>query len=178
MAKKTKQTVCSVKILPQLEGVLKELSASQKKIGKLAKQVEALRAELKAAKSCELSGIKKNKTKKKKAATKSKAKKSKSAKKNADLVTLMNSMTEAREGAADDLELIAGVGPKLAETLNKLGIFYYDQIADWTKKDVAWVDQHLNFPGRIVRENWIEQAKALAKGGVEEYVKVFGKEPR
>ena len=178
MAKKTKTTVCSVEILPQLDGVLKDLSASQKRIGKLVKQVEALKAEIKSAKSCEASSNKKNKKKKNKATTKSKAKKSKSARKNANLVTLMNTMNEAREGAADDLELIAGVGPKLAETLNKLGVFYFDQIADWTNKDVAWMDQHLNFPGRIVRENWIEQAKALAKGGAEEYVKVFGKEPR
>ncbi|MIL09907.1 NADH dehydrogenase subunit E, partial [Salmonella enterica subsp. enterica] len=40
------------------------------------------------------------------------------------------------------------------------------------------VDGYLDFKGRIEREDWVKQAKALAKGGVEEYVKVFGKKPR
>ena len=34
------------------------------------------------------------------------------------------------------------------------------------------------FRGRIERDDWLKQAKALAKGGVEEYRKVFGKDPR
>jgi predicted flap endonuclease-1-like 5' DNA nuclease len=71
-----------------------------------------------------------------------------------------------------------GLRPNLAETLNSLGVYHFDQIADWRDSDIDWVDTHLNFPGRIVRENWIEQAKALAIGGRDEYVKVFGKEPR
>ena len=32
--------------------------------------------------------------------------------------------------------------------------------------------------GRIERDEWVKQAKALARGGVEEYRKVFGKDPR
>ncbi len=38
--------------------------------------------------------------------------------------------------------------------------------------------EKLRFPGRIESENWIAQAKALAKGGEAEYVRVFGKKPR
>ena len=74
--------------------------------------------------------------------------------------------------------MISGVGPKLELTLNELGIYHFDQIADWSDAEITWVDEYLNFPGRIVWDNWIEQAQALAKGGRDEYVKVFGKEPR
>jgi ubiquinol-cytochrome c reductase cytochrome c1 subunit len=81
-------------------------------------------------------------------------------------------------GKADDLKMIAGVGPKLEKTLNGLGFWHFAQIAKWTKSDVAIVDDELSFKGRIERDDWIKQAKALAKGGRDEYVRVFGKEPR
>jgi predicted flap endonuclease-1-like 5' DNA nuclease len=83
-----------------------------------------------------------------------------------------------RGGVADDLQLIAGVGPKIETILHDLGIYHYDQIAAWTEREVEWVDDYLKFSGRIIRENWIAQAAALARGGRDEYVKVFGKEPR
>ncbi len=82
------------------------------------------------------------------------------------------------QGKADDLKLISGVGPKLEGTLNKLGFWHFSQIAKWTKKDVAIVDDELSFKGRIERDDWIRQAKALAKGGEAEYIRVFGKKPR
>ena len=78
----------------------------------------------------------------------------------------------------DDLKLISGVGPKLEGVLHGLGIFTYKQIASWKKAERDWVDNYLKFKGRIERDDWIKQAKALAKGGVEEYVRVFGKKPR
>ena len=95
-----------------------------------------------------------------------------------DNVALVNVMSEPVNGQADDLKWISGVGPKLEETLNELGIYHFDQIAAWTKKEIDWVDDYLKFSGRIERDNWIDQAKTLAKGGWDEYVKVFGKEPR
>ncbi len=67
-----------------------------------------------------------------------------------------------RDGKADDLKRISGVGPKLEETLHSLGIYHFDQVAAWTRETVAWVDNYLSFKGRIERENWIEQAKKLA----------------
>ncbi len=70
-----------------------------------------------------------------------------------------------RDGKADDLKRISGVGPKIEGTLNGLGVFHYDQIAAWTPAEVAWVDGHLNFKGRVGREDWIGQAKTLAAGG-------------
>ncbi|MGZ2258310.1 hypothetical protein [Roseobacter sp. A03A-229] len=70
-----------------------------------------------------------------------------------------------REGGADDLKKISGVGPKLEETLNSLGIWHFDQVAALTKEDIAWVDERLRFKGRIERDDWVGQAKTLASGG-------------
>lgn len=67
------------------------------------------------------------------------------------------------KGKADDLKLISGVGPKLEKTLNGLGFWHFSQIADWKKSDVAIVDDQLSFKGRIERDDWIKQAKKLAK---------------
>lgn len=80
-------------------------------------------------------------------------------------------LTGARSGQADDLKRISGVGPKLEKTLNGLGIYHFSQIAEFTPDNVAWVDRHLRFKGRIERENWIEQAKILARGGETEFSK-------
>jgi NADH-quinone oxidoreductase subunit E len=70
-----------------------------------------------------------------------------------------------REGGADDLKKIKGIGPKVEKLLNSLGFFHFDQIAAWSEADIAWVDENLAaFRGRPVRDDWVEQAKALAKG--------------
>jgi large subunit ribosomal protein L22 len=61
----------------------------------------------------------------------------------------------------DDLEVISGVGPVLAEKLNSIGVYRFEQIANWTERNVQEFDELLSFKGRIEREEWIEQAKAL-----------------
>jgi len=83
----------------------------------------------------------------------------------------------ARPTAVDDLKLISGVGPKNEKILHDLGIYTFAQVASWKKAERAWVDAYLNFHGRIEREDWVRQAKALVKGGVAEYIRVFGKKP-
>ncbi|UGY08336.1 NADH-quinone oxidoreductase subunit E [Phyllobacterium pellucidum] len=83
-----------------------------------------------------------------------------------------------RPAVIDDLKLIAGVGPKIEDILHELGIFTFAQVAAWKKAEREWVDNYLNFRGRIERDEWVKQAKALAKGGEAEYIKVFGKKPR
>ncbi|WP_425046158.1 NADH-quinone oxidoreductase subunit NuoE [Primorskyibacter sp. S87] len=80
-------------------------------------------------------------------------------------------LSAARDGGADDLKLLKGVGPKLEEKLNELGFFHFDQIAAWTPEQVAWVDSRLRFKGRIERDGWIEQAKQLASGKETEFAK-------
>lgn len=77
----------------------------------------------------------------------------------------------------DDLKLISGVGPKIEKVLHELGIFTFAQVAGWKKAERDWVDGYLSFSGRIERDDWVKQAKALAKGGVAEYIRVFGKKP-
>lgn len=68
-------------------------------------------------------------------------------------------------GVADDLKRISGIGPKIEETLNGVGIFHFSQIARWTEANKAWVDDYLSFKGRIDREDWIGQARTLGGGG-------------
>lgn len=78
-------------------------------------------------------------------------------------------LLDAPEGEADNLKLIKGVGPKLEEKLNALGVWHFRQIAGWSAAEVAWVDDQLSFRGRIERDDWIGQAKTLAAGGETEF---------
>lgn len=65
-------------------------------------------------------------------------------------------------GAPDDLKLIVGVGPVLERMLQQLGIGTYRQIARWTERDIDEFDARLHeFPGRIRRDAWVTQARAL-----------------
>lgn len=73
-----------------------------------------------------------------------------------------NLLTEAREGGADDLKKISGVGPKLEGLLHENGVFHFDQISAWSAEEVAYMDDQLSFKGRIDRDNWIEQAAGFA----------------
>lgn len=72
-------------------------------------------------------------------------------------------LSAPREGGKDDLKNIKGIGPKIEGILNGMGIYHFDQIAAWGRKEVKWVDEELSFKGRIDREKWIAQAKKLAK---------------
>ncbi|MEZ5997929.1 MAG: hypothetical protein R3B98_04485 [Hyphomonas sp.] len=75
-----------------------------------------------------------------------------------------NLLTGAAFGEPDELEEINGVGPMLGELLNEVGVYYFWQIAEWTPKDVEWVDEKLeHFKGRIERDDWVGQARELAK---------------
>ena len=85
---------------------------------------------------------------------------------------------EKQEGPADDLKLISGVGPVLEGKLNAIGITKWSQVATMTPEQITALESSLNFKGRVARDNWLQQADVLARGGVEEYRKVFGKDPR
>ncbi len=62
----------------------------------------------------------------------------------------------------DDLKLIKGIGPAIEKTLNELGIFRFDQIADMSEYDIDRVARRLRgFRSRIYREDWIGQARDL-----------------
>jgi len=64
----------------------------------------------------------------------------------------------------DDLESLAGVGPRMAEKLHQLGIECYAQLAALEPEEAAWLDLKLNARGRVMREGWIEQARARLNG--------------
>ncbi len=64
----------------------------------------------------------------------------------------------------DDLKAIGGIGPKLEKVLNELGIWTYGQVAALQPAELAWLDDHLGFAGRIGRDDWVGQAKALSAG--------------
>jgi len=69
-----------------------------------------------------------------------------------------------RGGVADDLKRINGVGGQLEKLLHSMGFYHFDQIANWTEDEVTWVDDNLEgFKGRVTRDEWIAQAKNLAK---------------
>ncbi|MBN8291612.1 NADH-quinone oxidoreductase subunit E [Rhodobacter sp. NTK016B] len=77
-----------------------------------------------------------------------------------------------REGGADDLKRIKGIGPKLEQLCNSMGFYHFDQIANWTPQEIAWVDSNLEgFKGRVTRDEWVAQAKQLAAGEDTEFSK-------
>ena len=86
--------------------------------------------------------------------------------------TRPEALTGPREGGADNLKEIKGIGPKLELLCNELGFYHFDQIAAWSDDEVAWVNANLKgFKGRVSRDNWVEQAKILAAGGETEFSK-------
>lgn len=96
---------------------------------------------------------------------KSSAKPKKTLVPNAEAETQPELLAKPRTGTGDDLELIWGVGPKLAKMLNDMGIWHFDQVASWSKAELNWVDDRLvGFKGRAARDEWVKQSEKLAKG--------------
>ncbi len=72
------------------------------------------------------------------------------------------SLLQPPHGDKDDLARIEGTDQALANRLNALGIWTYAQIARWSIENARWVSLYLAIPGRVEREDWIKQARALA----------------
>jgi len=70
----------------------------------------------------------------------------------------------AASAGGDDLKKLSGVGPALEKKMNEAGVTSFAQIAAWGADDIAAFDEKLNFKGRIEREGWVDQAKALIAG--------------
>lgn len=67
-----------------------------------------------------------------------------------------------RPAEVDDLKIIKGVGPKMEGILNGKGIYLFRQVANFTPRDVEWVNAAIEaFPGRIERDEWVRQAQEL-----------------
>ena len=72
------------------------------------------------------------------------------------------------DGAPDDLKKIKGIGPKFEGDLNSKGIYYFRQIGAWKAADIKMVEGVIDsFPGRIKRDEWVKQGKALAKSAAK-----------
>lgn len=62
----------------------------------------------------------------------------------------------------DDLKLIVGIGPVLERMLHQMGVSTYRQIAHWSERNIDEFDARLpEFSGRIRRDTWVVQARAL-----------------
>lgn len=70
----------------------------------------------------------------------------------------------ARQSAAPDrFTRIIGIDHDTEQALYNMGYSRYSEIAQWTSEDVALVEDLLGRPGRIGLDNWIEQARVLAR---------------
>jgi len=61
----------------------------------------------------------------------------------------------------DDLGSIKGLGPKAAAALKAGGVTSVAQVAAWTEADIQHWDSAINGRGRIVRDDWVGQARKL-----------------
>ena len=79
-------------------------------------------------------------------------------------------------GPPDKLELLKGVGPKLATMLNQYGIIRFDQLARMSEAEIERVDASLGaFRGRLARDRVVVQADYLARGDIDGFEQRFGK---
>ena len=80
------------------------------------------------------------------------------------------------KGPPDNLQMLKGVGPKLAAQLNEFGITRFDQLAGLTENEVALLDRRMGaFEGRIARDRLVEQACYLERGDKDGFEARFGK---
>jgi predicted flap endonuclease-1-like 5' DNA nuclease len=73
----------------------------------------------------------------------------------------------------DNLQRIGNVTAEVEQALNASGITRYAQIAQWSPADVERFEKQLLASGRISRENWIEQAQILSRGGDTRFSREF-----
>jgi predicted flap endonuclease-1-like 5' DNA nuclease len=78
-------------------------------------------------------------------------------------------------GPPDNLQMLKGVGTKMAARFNENGICRFDQLAGLTPAQAAALDARMEpFQGRIERDRLIEQAGYLARGDVQGFQATFG----
>lgn len=76
----------------------------------------------------------------------------------------------------DNLQMLKGVGPKLAQKLQENGITRFEQLAAMSENEVAMLEEKLGpFRGRLSRDRVVEQASYLARGDSDGFEARFGK---
>jgi predicted flap endonuclease-1-like 5' DNA nuclease len=79
-------------------------------------------------------------------------------------------------GPPNDLQMLKGVGPRLARQLNEAGVTRFDQLAGFGENEVALLDSRMGaFAGRIARDRLVEQACYLARDDKDGFEAKFGK---
>ncbi len=81
------------------------------------------------------------------------------------------SVEEPSNGEVDDLKEVSGIGLKIEEILNSLGIYYFHQISEWTPENIEWIENYLSVKRRVKKEDWIGQATLLSTGGETDFSK-------
>jgi NADH-quinone oxidoreductase subunit E len=77
---------------------------------------------------------------------------------------VVTSKPEAASTSGDDLKKIPGIGPRLEKVLNDRGIARFGDIAALSKAALKKLDGELGLEGRVIRDDWAGQAKALSGG--------------
>ena len=70
----------------------------------------------------------------------------------------------------DDLTVIKGIGPWIEDRLNAMGVTRFAEIAVWTEADIARFGAELALPGRIERDQWIDQARDLSTASSRNHI--------
>ena len=71
---------------------------------------------------------------------------------------LLRTVGAVRDDRRDDLKRIKGIGPVYETRLNEIGIYSFEQIAKLEGEAIEAVEALTGFPGRVEREQWVEQA--------------------
>ena len=69
----------------------------------------------------------------------------------------------SKPSKVDDLTEIWGVGDATEKRLNDYGVYTYKQICNWDEDNISEFGSRLDFPDRIVTEDWKGQACKLAR---------------
>ena len=75
--------------------------------------------------------------------------------------------------ARDNLQRISGIDAQTEQRLAAQAVTRYSQIAHWSPSDVERFERLLGTSRRIARENWIEQAQILSRGGDTAFSREF-----
>jgi predicted flap endonuclease-1-like 5' DNA nuclease len=79
----------------------------------------------------------------------------------------------AAQPMRDNLQRLSGVSSEVERMLNGQGVSRYAHLASWNNGDIERFDTLLGSDGRIARENWIEQAQILSRGGDTAYARDY-----
>ena len=164
--KKAKEEAAAAAAAKKAEEEAKKAKAAEEKAAKEAEKKAKAEADKKAKE--EAAAKKKAEEEAKKAAAAKPA--NKEEKKKAELKRVKERsksidfkvLGTAKASEKDDLQVIKGIGPFIEEKLNALGIYTYLQISKMTDKLEDQVNEAIEFfPGRVKRDQWVNQAKIL-----------------